>query len=145
MRDLGVEHLGDGEDYKNGIKELGTILSPEQIRIMHTIRARQMLQTEDLLNIDNFGTDIIDGLSPNLVRGALGLATPEHRRFFHTCVLAKIFGEGNMNAQKQPTEQKLSLAAGFGRRRQNASVMNTSNESNRLGRLESFASLISVI
>ncbi|KAK9781095.1 hypothetical protein SCAR479_04916 [Seiridium cardinale] len=120
LRDLGVEHLIDGEDYEKGLEELGgrildlitleIILSPEKIRIIHTIRARRMLRFEDLLNFDNFGTDITDGLSPNLVCGALGLVTPEHRKVFHADVLAKIFGEGKMNAQKQPTEQRLSPA-----------------------------------
>ena len=37
------------------------------------IQARQLMRTEDSLNLDNFTTDIIDGLRPNLERGNLTL------------------------------------------------------------------------
>ena len=48
-------------------------LSPEELRILKTIRARQMLRTEDSMNLDNFGTDAIDGFAPLIARGNLGL------------------------------------------------------------------------
>ncbi|KAL8734599.1 MAG: hypothetical protein Q9181_003151 [Wetmoreana brouardii] len=48
-------------------------LSPDELRILKTIRARQMLRTEDAMNIDNFATDAIDGFAPIIKRGALTL------------------------------------------------------------------------
>ncbi|KAH8817113.1 hypothetical protein F5884DRAFT_778462 [Xylogone sp. PMI_703] len=48
-------------------------LSPEQLRAVKYIRARQMMRTEDTLHLDNFATDASDGLAPNLERGRLGL------------------------------------------------------------------------
>lgn len=48
-------------------------LSPDELRILKTIRARQMLRTEDAMNIDNFATDAIDGYAPMIKRGALTL------------------------------------------------------------------------
>ena len=49
-------------------------LSPDELSILKTIRARQMLRTEDVMHIDNFATDSIDGYAPVVKRGALTLA-----------------------------------------------------------------------
>jgi flavine halogenase len=48
-------------------------LSPEQERVVNHIRARQMMRTKDSMGIGSFATDEIDGLVPNLQKGALGL------------------------------------------------------------------------
>ncbi len=48
-------------------------LSPEELRMLKTIRARQMLRTEDSMNLNNFGTDAIDGWAPLISRGTLSL------------------------------------------------------------------------
>ena len=48
-------------------------LSPDEMRILNTIRARQMLRREDTLNIDNFSNDPINGWLPIVQRGSLGL------------------------------------------------------------------------
>lgn len=48
-------------------------LSPDEVRILNTIRARQMLRREDTLNIDSFSNDSIDGWIPVVKRGSLGL------------------------------------------------------------------------
>ena len=48
-------------------------LSPDEMRILNTIRARQMMRREDTLNIDNFGKDAINGWVPLMKRGSLGL------------------------------------------------------------------------
>lgn len=42
--------------------------------MLRTIRARQILRTEDFMNIDNFSQDAVDGFVPRLIRGNLGLA-----------------------------------------------------------------------
>lgn len=48
-------------------------LSPDEIRILNTIRARQMLRREDTLSIDNFTNDAIHGFVPVVKQGTLGL------------------------------------------------------------------------
>ena len=48
-------------------------LSPDELSILKTIRARQMLRSEDAMNIDNFAADAIDGYAPLLKQGALTL------------------------------------------------------------------------
>ena len=48
-------------------------LSEDELKILNTIRARQMLRREDTLSIDNFSNDAIHGLVPVVKRGSLGL------------------------------------------------------------------------
>jgi secreted Zn-dependent insulinase-like peptidase len=48
-------------------------LTEEEERVLKSIQAKRMLRTEDILHIDNFSADAIDGFVPNLKRGALGL------------------------------------------------------------------------
>lgn len=48
-------------------------LSPQQRTVVDHIRARQMMRTEDTMNINSFGTDAISGFVPNLKQGDLGL------------------------------------------------------------------------
>ena len=48
-------------------------LSPDELRILNTIRARQMLRREDTLSIDSFSNDPINGWVPLVQRGSLGL------------------------------------------------------------------------
>lgn len=57
------------------VEELEVSLTPEEIRILKLIQARQMLRSEDMLNIESFSTDVIDGMSANVKRGELGLVT----------------------------------------------------------------------
>ncbi|PTB70124.1 FAD/NAD(P)-binding domain-containing protein [Trichoderma citrinoviride] len=48
-------------------------LSPDQRTVVDHIRARQMMRTEDTMNISSFGSDSINGFVPHLKRGDLGL------------------------------------------------------------------------
>src|SRR5271169_1620392 len=48
-------------------------LTEEEQCVLKSIRAKQMLRTEDILHIDNFSADAIDGFAPKLKRGSLGL------------------------------------------------------------------------
>lgn len=48
-------------------------LSADELRILNTIRARQMMRREDTLSIDGFSNDAINGLIPVVERGSLGL------------------------------------------------------------------------
>ncbi|KAL6713243.1 hypothetical protein ACLMJK_009364 [Lecanora helva] len=48
-------------------------LSPDEMSILNTIRARQMLRREDTLSIDSFSNSAINGFMPIVKRGSLGL------------------------------------------------------------------------
>lgn len=49
-------------------------LTDNEKRTLKTIQARQIIRSEDTMNIENFSIDVVDGMVPNLKRGALGLA-----------------------------------------------------------------------
>lgn len=104
MRELGIEDLSqieDNEQYAKGVAELEGLLSPEQMRIMHSIRARQMLRSEDTINIDNFGSDVIDGLTVNLKVGQLGLVAPTKKASTRPDVLALMSGEEQLEKKEE--------------------------------------------
>ncbi|KAF7168573.1 hypothetical protein CNMCM5623_001555 [Aspergillus felis] len=61
---------GSPEDAR---KQLDASLSADERQILSTIQARQIIRTEDTMNIDNLTLDVIDGMVPNLQRGSLGL------------------------------------------------------------------------
>ena len=48
-------------------------LTEDELAVLRTIRARQMMRSEDAMNIDTFSNDAIDGFLPRLVTGKLGL------------------------------------------------------------------------
>lgn len=48
-------------------------LTEDELKILNSIRAKQMLRMEDSFSLNHFGSDAIGGLAPNLKRGALGL------------------------------------------------------------------------
>ncbi len=48
-------------------------LSTEELRVINHIRARSMIDTKSTFDLDNFGTDVINGMRVNLQRGNLGL------------------------------------------------------------------------
>ena len=52
-------------------------LSEDELQILHTIRARQMLSTEDSLTLKNFGRGVVDGIVPRLKQGILTLLKVE--------------------------------------------------------------------
>ena len=54
-------------------------LSPEELNILNTIRAREMMDMRGQLNIDSFGTDSINGYSPLLKTGTLTLVDVNKR------------------------------------------------------------------
>lgn len=49
-----------------------TYLTADEMQVLETLRSRRMVR-EDLFEVDGFTLDTIDGLSPNLVHGKLGL------------------------------------------------------------------------
>ena len=60
-------------DDKANLEKLTEQLTEDELKILNHIRAKQMLRFEDIINIDHFGSDAIDGLTPNLKRGNLTL------------------------------------------------------------------------
>lgn len=51
-------------------------LNSDEMRILKSIRARQMLRRDDAMNLESFGADTIDGLAPIMKTGSLGLRRP---------------------------------------------------------------------
>ncbi|RYP49870.1 hypothetical protein DL768_004486 [Monosporascus sp. mg162] len=97
MQELGIADPDVSDDkYKRGVAELESLLSPEQMRIVHTIRARQMIRASDWMDIEDFGSDVIDGLTPNMVTGKLGL-TPPTKKAAYREVWGTITGEDGDN------------------------------------------------
>lgn len=56
-------------------KELEVYLAPDEMHILNTVRAREMVRSEDTVNIDTFTSDIIDGRALHMVHGSLGLVS----------------------------------------------------------------------
>jgi hypothetical protein len=76
LETLNLTHADpNNADSKNTkeIQALETALTPDEMRILRTIRARQMMRSEDMMNMDSFTVDVIDGLAPNMKTGELGL------------------------------------------------------------------------
>ena len=48
-------------------------LTEDELSILNNIRAKRMLRMEDTFNLNHFGSDAIDGYSPNLKKGSLAL------------------------------------------------------------------------
>jgi flavine halogenase len=92
---------------KEAIEELEKTLSPEELKIMDTIRARRMIRAEDSMNIDNFSIDVINGMAPNLERGNLGLTKAQAAKinFTGTDVLSLLNGEAK--GEKQTKEEEV--------------------------------------
>ncbi|KAL9114361.1 MAG: hypothetical protein Q9187_007493 [Circinaria calcarea] len=93
---------------KENIEALQTALTPDELRILNTIRARQMMRSEDMMNIDSFGTDAVDGMAANLKRGDLGLvkATAAGNKPPEVDVLALLTGEAKIIEQDQLTGEE---------------------------------------
>lgn len=92
--------------------ELEASMSPEEVHIMHQIRARQMIRTEDTVNIDTFSFDTIEGLTVNLQRGSLGLIRPcGDKKMEQLDAVGLWHGEGNMDNIDEtpaPSEQGMT-------------------------------------
>src|SRR4051812_21018847 len=67
-----MQKLGGLKAEPNPQKEMMT-LTDDELAILRTVRARQMLRIEEGFNIELYKTDVIEGFVPRLVRGKLGL------------------------------------------------------------------------
>ncbi|OOQ91177.1 radH flavin-dependent halogenase [Penicillium brasilianum] len=90
MEDLGLNN----EDLDPKVKAtLESSMSPQELHIMNTVRAREMLRSEDTINIDAFSFDAIGGLTVNLQHGRLGLVKPSGQKAEKIDVLGLFHGE----------------------------------------------------
>ena len=78
MEALNVD-ISNSKDPVKATKDLEAVLTPEEMQVLTTVRAREMVRREEIINLDTFNVDIIDGLAPNTVRGSLGLVPPESK------------------------------------------------------------------
>ena len=100
----GVEQdsaAGDAEKPKKTAQMLEANLTEDETRVLNTIRARQMLRSEDIMDIEHLGVDVIDGRRINMERGSLGLATPMSGKQKKEAVdvMALLVGEEKMQAE----------------------------------------------
>lgn len=99
------DSAGNADKPKKTVEMLEANLTEDETRILNTIRARQMLQSEDTMNIDNLSADIIEGRRINLEHGSLGLAeaTSADKKSERTDMLALIIGDDKMSpADRKP-------------------------------------------
>lgn len=61
---------------KSGNKD-PTGLDEDEMKILRSIRARQLIRSDDFLNNDNFGIDTIDGYRPQIKKGGLTILKAE--------------------------------------------------------------------
>lgn len=69
----GENIMGDSDNLKQCGDAYEKIFSSEELRVVNHIRARDIMDTKSTFDLDNFGTDVIDGMRVNLQRGKLGL------------------------------------------------------------------------
>ncbi|KAI4156991.1 MAG: hypothetical protein L6R39_000854 [Caloplaca ligustica] len=96
---VGLEHddaASDASKPKQTKEMLETKFTDDEMHILNTIRGRQMLRSEDTMNIENLAADVIDGKRINLERGALGLSEASgkgEKKGESVDVMALIIGE----------------------------------------------------
>ncbi|KAK8037121.1 radH flavin-dependent halogenase [Apiospora marii] len=116
LKDLGVD--GDANDENNGqaLAELEKKLTPEEQAILHTLKGRRMVRSEDSINIDNFTLDSIDGLAPRLERGKLGLTAAKKANVQLTApdILSYMNGEARTANKLGPEANGDTAASGPG-------------------------------
>lgn len=87
-------------------QELESNLTPEELHILNTVRAREMVRSEDTVNIDTFTSDTIDGRAVNMVHGSLGLISAEEAAKKGTKKAGDLLGkmiEGNIAHSEELT------------------------------------------
>ncbi|QSZ36208.1 hypothetical protein DSL72_007334 [Monilinia vaccinii-corymbosi] len=79
MHSLAVGDSGgiSDEKYTKVVKEAETILTAEQLDYLNSVRKNETLSTDEIMNLDSTGFDVLDGLSANLIKGQLGLVQPK--------------------------------------------------------------------
>ena len=111
MKKLEAVHLDQNNEAGNADKPKKTVqieanLTEDETRILNTIRAREMLRSEDVINIENLTADIIDGRRIHLKHGSLGLvnATEIEPKKEAKDVMALLIGEEKLQTGERPAE-----------------------------------------
>ncbi len=97
------DSAGNATKPKQTVEMLEANLTEDETRILNTIRGRQMLRSEDTMNIENLAADVINGRRINLERGSLGLVEPSaaDKKKDTVDILALMVGE------ERPAEVKM--------------------------------------
>lgn len=73
LRSLRSPNEMTDEEYRQAIEKVKTVLTPDQLELLNSIRKRGLLIPDDMINLDSTGANIINGMSANLITGQLGL------------------------------------------------------------------------
>ncbi|KAL8770157.1 MAG: hypothetical protein Q9209_003999 [Squamulea sp. 1 TL-2023] len=97
-------NAGNAETPKQTVEMLEANLTEDETAILNTIRGRQMLRSEDTMDIENLAADVIDGRRINLETGQLGLVEPSasDKKRDGTDVLARMIGEEKAKEAERP-------------------------------------------
>ncbi|KAH8694999.1 hypothetical protein BGW36DRAFT_298705 [Talaromyces proteolyticus] len=90
-------HDAEATDEKTvkAIDEIQKTLTPEESQALDMLRGRKMMRHEDMVNIDNFTKDTIDGLVAIVERGKLGLKQTETQKLSKAQLFSLGFLEGH--------------------------------------------------
>ncbi|KAL8778776.1 MAG: hypothetical protein Q9213_007256 [Squamulea squamosa] len=97
-------NAGNASKPKQTVEMLEANLTEEETAILNTIRGRQMLRSEDTIDIENLAADVIDGRRINLERGQLGLVEPSasDKKKDSVDILALMMGEEKAKETERP-------------------------------------------
>ncbi|KAI1456962.1 FAD/NAD(P)-binding domain-containing protein [Annulohypoxylon moriforme] len=73
LKSYGLDGSIDDEKAAKAIEDIKKDLTAEESQILDILRGRRMVRGEDSINLVNFTRDAINGLTPNMERGKLGL------------------------------------------------------------------------
>ncbi|KAI9652254.1 MAG: hypothetical protein M1831_007102 [Alyxoria varia] len=73
LEDMNTDSSESNKAQEKANKDLEGLLSDDEMHVLTTIRAREMVRHEDIVDIDTFHTDNINGWVVNLKKGSLGL------------------------------------------------------------------------
>ncbi|KAH6624379.1 putative flavin-dependent halogenase/O-methyltransferase bifunctional protein [Chaetomium sp. MPI-SDFR-AT-0129] len=102
----------DDESIIKALNGLEKSLTPQEALVLDILRSRRMIR-EDGFNMDSFALDAIDGLTPRLERGNLGLAKAETAKLDRAQLYSADFLEGRRSGVRTETSATNSAAAGM--------------------------------
>ncbi|KAL8860986.1 MAG: hypothetical protein Q9178_002499 [Gyalolechia marmorata] len=103
------DSAGNATKPKQTVEMLEANLTEDETRILNTIRGRQMLRSEDTMNIENLAADVINGRRINLEKGSLGLVEPSaaDKKKDSVDILALMVGEEKAKEVERPAALKI--------------------------------------
>ena len=107
LKSYGLDARADDESTQKAIDEIEKNLTAEELQVLNILRSRRMVR-EDGYNIDSFTLDAVDGLSPNMVRGKLGLKKAESAKLNISNLYSIDYLEGKAPGVRAPNSQDSS-------------------------------------